>query len=182
MVPVQEITFRRLTRDDFPLLGRWLAEPHVARWWNHEPDPAALERDFGDAIDGVEPSEDLVVLLDDEPVGLVQYSRFADYPGEEEEMAAVYPVPPGATTIDYLIGDPAATGRGLGRRIIGALVARVWAGHPDVTCIVVPVASANEASWRALLGAGFRRVGRGRLTPDNPADDGWHEVLRIDRP
>ncbi|GAA1607828.1 hypothetical protein GCM10009789_72810 [Kribbella sancticallisti] len=40
-------TFQRLTRADFPLLAGWLANPHVARWWNHETTPEALERDFG---------------------------------------------------------------------------------------------------------------------------------------
>ena len=50
------ITFRRLTRDDFGLLARWLAEPHVHRWWFH--DPAAVERDFGPVADGTEPAED----------------------------------------------------------------------------------------------------------------------------
>jgi len=42
-----EVSFRRLTRDDFPVLAGWLAEPHVARWWNHDVDAEALERDFG---------------------------------------------------------------------------------------------------------------------------------------
>ncbi len=26
------ITWRRVTTTDFPLLGRWLAQPHVKRW------------------------------------------------------------------------------------------------------------------------------------------------------
>ena len=33
------ITLRRLTRSDFPLLARWLAEPHVARRWVHQTTP-----------------------------------------------------------------------------------------------------------------------------------------------
>ena len=44
--------FRPLERTDFDLLAAWLAEPLVARWWNHETSPEALERDFGPTIDG----------------------------------------------------------------------------------------------------------------------------------
>lgn len=52
------ITWRHVTQADFPLLGHWLKEPHVARWWNHETEPAAVERDFGPAARGEEPAED----------------------------------------------------------------------------------------------------------------------------
>ncbi len=39
------ITFERLGRQHFDLLGRWLAEPHVARWWNHDPSHEILRID-----------------------------------------------------------------------------------------------------------------------------------------
>jgi aminoglycoside 6'-N-acetyltransferase len=175
-------TFVRLTRADFGLLGRWLAEPHVARWWAHDPSPAAVEDDFGDTADGLEPAEDHLVLLDGVPIGLVQYARFGDYPEYMAELADVYPVDAAAGSIDYFIGDPEHVGRGLGSAFIAAFVARVWATDPEVTHLVVPVHSDNVASWRALEKAGFRLVARGEMDPDNPADDRRHEILRIDRP
>ena len=113
---MEEIAFRRVTRDDFPLIGRWLAEPHVARWWNHEFTPEAVERDFGPSVDGAEPSEDHLVLLDGFPIGLVQYSRYEDYPEYLTELAPHLDVPAHAVSIDYLIGDPQQIGRGLGSR------------------------------------------------------------------
>ena len=176
------VTFRRVTRADFPLLAGWLAEPHVARWWNHDFSLEGVDRDFGAAADGREPGEDHLALLDGEPIGLIQYSRYEDYPEYIEELAPVLVVPDHAVTIDYLIGDPAHTGRGLGTAIISEFVARIWETNPQATCIIVPVSSANEASWRALLAAGFRLVARGDLEPDNPIDDRRHEILRVDRP
>jgi aminoglycoside 6'-N-acetyltransferase len=175
-------TFRRVTRADFGLLARWLAERHVARWWNHEFTAEAIERDFGDSVDGLEPNEDFVALHEGRAVGLVQCSRYADYPAYVDELSPILDVPHGAVSIDYLLGDPADTGRGLGSAMIAAFVARVWRTDPDATCIVVPVNAANAASWRALLRAGFRLVARGDLEPDNPIDDRAHEILRIDRP
>ncbi len=154
----------------------------MARWWNHDTTPEALERDFGPAARGEEPGEDLLVLLDGRPIGLVQRSVLAEYPEYEAELAAVVPVPEGAVTIDYLIGDPEQIGRGLGPRVIRAVVDRTWAEVPVATCVIVPVSAANRASWRALEKAGLSRVAEADLEPDNPIDGPAHYIYRLDRP
>ncbi|WP_425558779.1 GNAT family N-acetyltransferase [Kitasatospora albolonga] len=100
------LTWRRLTTADFPLLAEWLARPHVARWWNHETSPEAVERDFGPAARGEEPSEDLLVAVDGEPVALVQRCWIADYPQYMGELADQAEIPDRAMTLDYLIGGP----------------------------------------------------------------------------
>ncbi len=176
------VTFRLLQRHDFAMLDGWLQTPHVARWWNHETGPLAVERDFGPTVDGGEPAADFIVQLDGRPVGLLQFCWYADYPDYVEELAPVIAVPHGAVSIDYLIGEADLVGRGLGRAMIEAFCEQVWADHPAAACVLVPVSSANERSWRALLGAGFRLVARGELEPDNPIDSPQHEILRLDRP
>ncbi|WP_395107955.1 GNAT family N-acetyltransferase [Actinomadura sp. SCN-SB] len=176
------ITWRRLAEPDFPLLSRWLAEPHVARWWNHETSIEAVTRDFLPAARGEEPSEDLLAFLDGSPFAFVQRCRLRDFPEYVTELAAVMDVPEGGMTIDYLIGDRGLTGRGLGPALIRAVVAETWERYPDATAIIVPVPAANRASWRALEKAGLRRVAEGELEPDNPIDDRSHYVYRIDRP
>ena len=176
------ITFRPVTRADFPLLAGWLAEPHVARWWNHEFTSEAVERDFGPSVDGAEPNEDHLVLLDGRPIGLIQYSRYEDYPDYIDELTPLLSVPDDAVIIDYLIGDPTLTGRGVGTAMLASFAQHIWSTKPMASCVIVPVCSANQASWRALLHAGFRIVARGNLEPDNPIDDPLHEVLRLDRP
>lgn len=177
-----EITWRPVTEADFPTLARWLAEPYVERWWHHETTPEAVERDFGPTVRGEEPNEDLLVQLDGRPVGLVQRCRYADYPEEERAVAAVVPVPPGALEVDYLIGEPDLVGRGLGPRIVRAVVAASWSDFPDAPCVLVPVVAANRRSWRCLEKAGLVRVGTGDIPPDNPIDDPLHHVYRADRP
>lgn len=180
------VRLRLLTAADLPLLGRWLAAPHVHRWWHHDTDAAALDRDFGPALRGEEPGEDLLVLLETpdglRPVGLVQRSRWSDYPEELAVIAPQVTMPPGATTVDYLIGPVELTGRGLGPRIIAAAVAAGWERYPESPCVIVPVHADNRPSWRALEKAGFRRVGTADLEPDNPIDDRRHVVYRCDRP
>ncbi|NUR87552.1 MAG: acetyltransferase [Nonomuraea sp.] len=175
-------TWRRLAVEDFPLLRGWLEQPYVHRWWFHETSQEALERDFGPTARGEEPAEDFVALLDGEPVGLVQRCRLHDYPEYVAELEPHVEVPPGAASIDYLIGDPALVGRGVGPLMIRSMLERTWADFPDTPCVIVPVSAHNRASWRALEKAGLRRVAEGDMDPDNPADDRAHVIYRIDRP
>ena len=176
------ITWRRVAERDFPLLRRWLEQPYVARWWNHDSSIEAVHRDFGPAVRGEEPSEDFLALLDERPVGLVQRCRFADYPEYRDELIPIVDVPADAMTIDYLIGEPDQVGYGLGPCLIVSMVTRIWSDHPEATCVIVPVVAANRASWRALEKAAFRRVGQGSIKPDNPVDDPLHYLYRVDRP
>jgi aminoglycoside 6'-N-acetyltransferase len=178
---VVEVAFRPLERADLPLLGRWLAEPLVARWWAHDPSAAAVEHDFGPALDGTDPTELHLACAGDRPFGLLQRYTFAANPEYLVELAPVYPVPEGALSIDYLIGEPAMRGRGAGAAMIAAYVAEGWARHPGARDVVVPVAAGNVASWRALERAGFTRVAEGPLTPDNPIDPPDHVVYRLRR-
>lgn len=176
------ITWRPLEAGDLPMLQAWLRDPLVARWWCHDSSREGVERDFGPSVRGEEPGEDLVVSLGARPVGLVQRAVIADYPEQLAEFAALVDVPDGAVELDYLIGEPALRGRGLGPRIIAALMADTWRTHPRSPAVIVAVVAANRASWRALEKAGLRRVAEGAMEPDNPADDPLHYVYRTDRP
>lgn len=180
--PLARLSWRALTASDLPLLGRWLAEPAVVRWWNHDPSPEGVQRDFGPSVRGEEPGQDLVVLLDGRPVGLLQRSRISDYDEELEEFAALVEVPEGAVELDYLLGEPDLRGRGLGSRLIAAAVADTWATMPDVPAVLIAVVASNVASWRAVEKAGLRRIAEGPMEPDNPVDDPLHYVYRADRP
>jgi aminoglycoside 6'-N-acetyltransferase len=176
------MTWRHVTPGDFPLLARWLAEPHVARWWNHETSAAAVERDFGPSARREEPNEDLLALLDGVPIGLLQRSFLHDYPEYVDELTPLTSVPPRAMSIDYLIGEAQNIGRGIGALMIRSALERLWADHKDAECVIVPVHADNIRSWRVLEKAGFTRIAQGAIEPDNPIDDRRHVVYRIDRP
>ena len=172
---------RPLRRADFPLLSRWLAEPLVARWWDEDPSPAAIEQRYGPSVDGADPTRVYLGVHAGQPFGLVQVYRFDDEPEYTAELSPVCAVPPGALSVDYLVGEPAARGRGLGAAMIAAAVARGFAEHRDADDVLVPVALGNEASWRALRRAGARWYAEGELTPDNPVDPPDHVVHRFTR-
>jgi aminoglycoside 6'-N-acetyltransferase len=180
-VVTDPVSFAPLARSDLVLLARWLAEPLVARWWNHELSTDAIERDFGPAVDRADATELFVVARNEVPVGLIQRYPIAAYPEWHTELAGVCPVPPCALSIDYLLGEPAARNQGFAPIMIGAFVTRSWADHPAARDIIVPVAAGNIASWRTLARAGFRRIARGELEPDNPIDPRDHVVYQISR-
>jgi aminoglycoside 6'-N-acetyltransferase len=176
------VVWRHVTPDDFPLLARWLAAPHVARWWHHETSAEAVERDFGPSARREEPNEDLLAFLDGAPLGLLQRSFLHDYPEYLTELASITAVPDGAMTIDYLIGNPADVGHGIGTNLIRSALQQLWTDHQDAECVIVAVHADNIGSWRALEKAGLARVGSGDVEPDNPIDDRRHHVYRVDRP
>lgn len=177
-----QFDFRALRRADFALLGRWLADEEVARWWCHETSAEAVERDFGPVVDGAEPGEDLLVSLDGEPIGLLQRSRVDDYAEDLADFVSVLgEVEPHARALDYLIGTAARRGRGLGTAMIAAASADTFERYPETDCLLVSVVAANRRSWRACEKAGFRIVASGDLTPENPLDPPLHHVLRLDR-
>jgi aminoglycoside 6'-N-acetyltransferase len=163
------------------MLADWLREPQVARWWNHEHSAEAVERDFGASVRGEEPGEDLVVVLDGRPIGLLQRSVISDYPEELAEFSAVVDVPEGAVELDYLIADASMRGRGLGSRLIAMAVDRTWSDYPSAHAVLVAVVAANTASWRALEKAGLTRIAEAFMEPDNPVDEPLHYIYRVDR-
>jgi aminoglycoside 6'-N-acetyltransferase len=177
-----EITFRPLRRADFARLTGWLREPLVARWWNHQTTPDAVERDFGASVDGTDPTELFLASIDGAPFGLIQRYRLSGEPEFLAELQAVCDVDATSLSIDYFVGEPAMRGRGLAPAMIAALVALSWDRYPDAPAIVVPVIVGNQASWRSLERAGFHRIAEGKMTPDNPIDPPDHVIYRIERP
>jgi aminoglycoside 6'-N-acetyltransferase len=168
--PAPDVSFRPLTREDLPQLGKWLAEPQVRHWWQHDPTPEAVTADFGPGIDGSDPTRFYVVLEGTRAIGLIQSYRIGDHP--EWLMALrVVNASHDAVGIDYLIGEVEAMGRGLGTAMIRRFV-------PE---IVVAVQQDNPRSWRALEKAGFRRIWSGVLESDDPSDRGPNHVYRLKR-
>lgn len=157
------VTVRDMTAADLLMIGGWLREPHVARWWSDE--PAEQLAEFDEAITGCDPSHVLVVEVEGRPVGWAQWYRWADSPDEAPQY--------GATEhdfgIDYGIGATADVGRGMGTELIALLVHQVRQEHPGAP-ILVAVATPNVASRRVLEKNGFVLVDE-RMIDSEPGDE-----------
>lgn len=160
VAPDGEIQFRPLADDDLPLLHRWLNEPGVVRWWEGDDvSEDAVARDYGSAATG--PTEFWIASASGRDVGWIQCYASADYP-DEDEVKAWRGLGAGESTggIDYLIGDPADRGKGLGARMIRSFVEDiVFPRHPTWTHVAASPVAANVASWKALENAGFAYSG-----------------------
>jgi aminoglycoside 6'-N-acetyltransferase len=141
-----------------------------------------MEADYGGCIDGTEPAEVFIALRHGAAFGLAQRYRLDAYPQYVDDLQPLIDVPPHAASIDYLVGEEADIGRGLGTEMLRAFVGRLWQEDADCTALLVPVHTENIASWRAVEKIGFVRAARGELDPDNPADTRDHYIMRLERP
>lgn len=156
--PELDFTFRSLEDSDLSLLHSWLNEPGIVRWW--EGDDVSWEgvvRDYGSA--NRDATEHWVASAAGRDIGWIQVWALADEPEEAARWHRMG-VGPAAAGIDYLVGDPANRGRGVGSAMIRSFVEKVVFGrHPGYRQVAAAPYAANIASWRALEKAGFRFLG-----------------------
>jgi aminoglycoside 6'-N-acetyltransferase len=139
--------FRPVTRADLPLLAGWLAEPHVAKWWDDDP-AAALQR-IEEHIDSIS-VEPFIVELDGKPIGYIQ--------SYDPHLEAAHPYqdqPTGTLGIDQFIGEPQLIGKGHGTRLIEAFVEQLF--DEGAIRVIIDPDPANAVAIRAYEKAGFER-------------------------
>jgi AacA4 family aminoglycoside N(6')-acetyltransferase len=161
-----ELRLRPMHRDDLPMLHAWLNRPHLVEWWGGEAARPTLDDVLADydpaqlARAGVTP---YIAMLGDTAVGYAQsYVAMGSGDGWWQDETD-----PGVRGIDQSLADPALLDRGLGTRLVRALVAQLFA-DPAVTTIQTDPAPHNARAIRCYEKAGF--VAQGVIeTPDGAA-------------
>jgi len=159
------VTLRPMRHEDLVLVGRWLAAPHVARWYLAGSSLEAELEDIRVSLDGAQGTHMLVVLHDGEPVGWCQWYLC----GVDPEWAAEVGAEPGDVGVDYAIGDAARVGAGVGTELISALVRLVREARPGCGIVADPDVQ-NAASRRVLEKNGFGLV-TVKTMHSEPSDD-----------
>jgi aminoglycoside 6'-N-acetyltransferase len=162
------IEFQPLRKDYLPLLRDWLTREHVRRWWR---DPIESLAEYEQAIDGLDPTDHYLILLDGRPVGMIETYLVSDHP----EWEAIVQVGEGVAGVDLLIGEEELIGRGLGPQALEGFVNDVVFANPGTHACVASVDEANRRSWRAFEKAGFHHV------RDVEEDGLPHRLMRLDR-
>lgn len=142
------LTLRPMSLDDLATVALWLDAPHVARWWKGD----SVE-EYRRCIEGAEPTEMLIAVLDGRPVGFAQSYLWSDYPDAGSALGTA----PGEVGIDYALGEADVLGRGLGTELVAALVRRVRTRYPGAGIVSDPDAT-NQPSRRVLERNGFGLV------------------------
>lgn len=159
------IEFRPLAESDLPQIEEWLRREHVARWWRDDIQESLAEYRAG--LEGREPTDHYLIVLDGRAIGMIQTYLVADYQDWEE----IVQVGPGVAGVDILIGEDDQVGRGLGPKILAQFVRDVVTADAVVATVEEP----NRRSWRAFEKAGFRRV------RDVEEEGLPHRLMRLDR-
>ena len=159
------IEFRPLAEDDLPLVEEWLRRDHVARCWRD--DIAESLAEYRAALEGREPTDHFMIVVDGCAIGMIQTYLVSDYPEWEE----VVQVGEGVAGVDLMIGEEELIGRGLGPQILSAFACDLVAAPSIVATVEEP----NRRSWRAFEKAGFRHV------RDVEEDGDPHRLMRLDR-
>jgi len=146
-----KLSFRPLTRSDFPLLQKWLSEPHVEEWWHQPLDHFGVEDKYGPRVDGIEPTYLFVILFNEKPAGWIQWYKWTDYPDHAAQLGAELT----AAGIDLAIGEKELLGNGLGTAVIIEFLNRIIFADPGITAIVTDPEEKNFRSLRAFEKAGF---------------------------
>jgi aminoglycoside 6'-N-acetyltransferase len=149
-------TYRAMSRDDLPMIERWLVAPEVMRWWG-EPDEQ-YELVSGD-LDHPD-MDQFIVEFDGRPFAYIQCYRLSTWnPGFGEQ-------PRDACGIDQFIGEPEMIGRGHGSKFIRQFVDGLL--QKGMSRVLTDPDPTNERAIRAYEKAGFTKVGVVE-TPDGPS-------------
>lgn len=141
--------FRPVTEKDLPTIAGWLAEPHVAEWWDDPQKEIAEIRAHISSV-SVEP---LIVELDGRPIAYLQ-----SYDPHLEDDHPYADQPFGTLGIDLSIGPAELLGIGHGSAIVSQFVEELFEeGAPRV---IIDPHPDNGRAIRAYEKAGFRPIGR----------------------
>lgn len=148
------IAFRPMSEADLPMVAGWLHAPHTHPWWAYDVDYPAIEQ----AVRGEVAVEPWILVVDGQDAGYFQVYDVGHDPGYRAACARVG-VDPGTAGIDYLIGEPALIGGGLGTLAIEGFVRDIVFGRGPWPAVSAGPDPANAASIRVLEKNGFRVAG-----------------------
>jgi aminoglycoside 6'-N-acetyltransferase len=139
-----DYAFRPLTEADYPMLRAWLAEPHIAGWW--DPPDAEIAR-----IDAQRAAGDRSFwIVETDGTAFAFLEEFGADGAGQPEFAGL---PPGTLGLDTFIGPPDFIGWTHARHYLDARAATLFAaGTPALALAISPD---NLGAVRAFRAAAF---------------------------
>lgn len=147
------IDFQPITDQGLNLLVKWLAKPHVQKWWR---EPATLEsvrEKYGGRIRGSDTTSVYIIYSDRIPIGMIQSYYIDDYPEHDKSIKLS-----NAVGVDLFIGEEGFIGKGYGPAILSKFISTViHDNYEKAKYIVTNPEVTNKASIRSFEKAGFKK-------------------------
>lgn len=147
------LELRLLDDNDISLVEVWLNKDHVKKWY----DIPHLDVSIDDWLSEIKERSGnfswityLIATWQNRPIGFCQYYKCLD---SVDEDFGTLPLQ-GSYGIDYLIGEEACLGKGLGKGIVSLLVEKIFS-LPGARRVTADIDMKNKASERTLLSCGF---------------------------
>jgi AacA4 family aminoglycoside N(6')-acetyltransferase len=160
------VTLRLMEERDLPMLHDWLNRPHIVEWWGGEegrPSLAEVREHYLPSALVKHNVTPYIAMLGDTPIGYAQsYIAIGSGDGWWEDETD-----PGVRGIDQSLASPELLNKGLGTKLVVALVQRLFS-DPTVTKIQTDPSPRNLRAIRCYEKAGFHQIRR-IVTPDGPA-------------
>lgn len=170
------ITFEPLNESHFPLLLKWLEAPHVKSWWSRDVKwtPELIWEKYGTYVKGYKrfklqeqmiekPMHAYIICMNQKPIGYIQYYSAHDFPHEQGYETS--DLPQSCAALDWYIGEPEFTGKGIGSKALEICLKLHVFKHFDH--VFVDPDTANTFALRAYEKAGFKtikKVNNGKIT------------------
>ena len=160
------VTLRLMTERDLPMLHVWLNRPHIVEWWGGEEERPTFDEVPEHYLPRVMAEKSVtpfIAMLGKEPIGYAQsYVALGSGDGWWEDETD-----PGVRGIDQSLANPLHLNKGLGTKLVRALVELLFS-DPAVTKIQTDPAPNNHRAIRCYEKAGFVQQNV-ITTPDGPA-------------
>jgi RimJ/RimL family protein N-acetyltransferase len=158
-----EIRFRPLAETDFPLLLKWLEEPHVKAWWNQGTNWTLdlVKQKYTSYTKGYKldqgvkkPIHAYLALIDEVPIAYVQFYNAWDF--ERDDTLDPGLLPKSLAALDIYIGEPGFLKKGFAPIILQKFLSEK-VKPLFVHCLVDPDIK-NTVAIRAYEKAGFKAI------------------------
>ncbi len=161
------ISFRKLQKEDFPLILKWLMVAHVRKWW--DPDINwnldKIEEKYQYYVEGFKllrlkdktikkPMHAYIIQLDDKDIGYIQYYDKHDFP--PEQGYDVNEIPDKCAAIDWYIGEVEFTGKGIGPESLEVFIKNII--DKKFKYLFVDPETDNEIAIKSYKKSGFEII------------------------
>lgn len=151
------ISFASLSKSHFPLLLKWLEEPHVKLRWDRDINytETLVKEKYASYVDGYKLENGVkkaiscyIIYVDDNPIGYIQIYNAYDF----ARKAPLIDLPESLAAIDFFIGDADYIGKNIGAEVLKVFD---YQGYKN---ILVDLSLDNIAAIKTYEKAGFKRI------------------------